>query len=93
MAVPKWTPVPLFSWVTQQHRLTVIPFPDVKIAGRTVKIKILNFDNKSMFAKNQNLYLIIYIMFVSQALRNLPRQEDCFSLPQKEYKYVTPEKI
>jgi hypothetical protein len=46
-----------------------------------------------MFAKNQNLYLIIYIMFVSQALRNLPRQEDCFSLPQKEYKYVTPEKI
>jgi hypothetical protein len=28
-----------------------------------------------MFTKNQNLYLIIYIMFVSQALRNLPRQK------------------
>jgi hypothetical protein len=46
-----------------------------------------------MFPKNQNLYLIIYIMFVSQALRNLPRQEDCFSHPQEEHKYVTPEKI
>jgi hypothetical protein len=46
-----------------------------------------------MFPKNQNLYLIIYIMFVSQALRNFPRQEDYFSHPQKEYKYVTPEKI
>jgi hypothetical protein len=28
-----------------------------------------------MFLKNQNLYLIIHIMFVSQALRNLPRQK------------------
>jgi hypothetical protein len=40
-----------------------------------------------MFPKNQNLYLIIYNMFVSQALRNLPRQEDCFGHPQEEYKY------
>jgi hypothetical protein len=57
-------------------------------------MKFLNFDNnQSMFPKNQNLYLIIYIMFVSQALRNLPRQEDYFSHPQEEYKYVTPEEI
>jgi hypothetical protein len=32
-------------------------------------------------------------MFVSQALRNFPRQEDYFSDPQEEYEYVTLEKI
>jgi hypothetical protein len=60
-----------------------------------VKIKFLNFDNnQSMFTKNQNLYLIIYIMFVSQALRNLPRQKTASVTFRKNINmYVTPEKI
>jgi hypothetical protein len=46
-----------------------------------------------MFPKNQNLYLIIYIMFVSQVLRNLPRQKTA-SVPVRKNinMYVTPEK-
>jgi hypothetical protein len=58
-------------------------------------MKFLNFDNnQSMFTKNQNLYLIIYIMFVSQALRNLPRQKTASVTFRKNINmYVTPEKI
>jgi hypothetical protein len=47
-----------------------------------------------MFTKNQNLYLIIYIMFVSQVLRNLPRQKTASVTFRKNINmYVTPEKI
>jgi hypothetical protein len=39
-------------------------------------------------------YLIIYIMFVSQALRNLPRQKTASVTFRKNINmYVTPEKI